>query len=95
MIIPFGNFVFCGCCYSPNFGVSVSDDFLALRKREDSNKLAKLYLEEAPPMAKNIMKLNSWVVVAPILISYPQKPSTIPSLEPIFEDVVEDYPDDS
>lgn len=37
---------------------------------------------------KNIMNLSSWVEVAPILITYPQKPSTIPSLEPIIEEDV-------
>ena len=47
-------------------------------------------------MAKNVMKLSSWVEVAPILITYRPKPSTIPSLEPIVEeDVAEEYDEDS
>lgn len=46
-------------------------------------------------MAKKIMNLSSWVEVAPVLISYPQKPSSIPSLEPIVEeDFAEEYDDD-
>lgn len=50
---------------------------------------------ETPPMAKIIMKLNSWVEVAPILISYLKKPSSLPALEPIVEDVAGEDAEDS
>jgi hypothetical protein len=46
-------------------------------------------------MAKEIKKLNFWIEVAPAPIIYPRKPSNSPRLEPIPEEDLGEYDDDS
>nr|KYP70876.1 hypothetical protein KK1_010115 [Cajanus cajan] len=45
-------------------------------------------------MAKGIRNLSSWIEVAPAPIIFPTKPSNIPALETITEDVAEENDDD-
>ncbi|MBA0572945.1 hypothetical protein Golob_000246 [Gossypium lobatum] len=44
-------------------------------------------------MAKESRQRSSWMEVAPAPIIYPEKPSSSPGLETIFEDVAEEYDD--
>ncbi|KAK8531967.1 hypothetical protein V6N13_131320 [Hibiscus sabdariffa] len=48
---------------------------------------------QASKMAKGRRQSCSWLEVAPAPIIYPEKPSTSPGLETIFEDVAEEYDD--